>query len=846
MKKIFTKALFILLLAVISVKANAQNNFFADKPEKAFRQTELKPIVKPSKYRTVSLDTTAFKKFLQSLPALSISADRNNTPVLELPMPNGTTAKFHVWETEIMAPELAAKFPDIKTYTGQGVDDKTATIKIDWTPLGFHAMILSALSGTILIDPYSNGNKVNYISYFKSDFKKKGAFKELAPKKLTENLHRPIQGNNILAGVGTQLRTYRLAIACTHQYAAAVCSPSAPTVALTLSAIVTAVNRINQVYEKELSIHFTLIANENSIIFPTAGVDPFTGNDDAQILVDESQSVIGTTIGSANYDIGHTFSTGAGGAASVGVVCSTNHKAEGVTGTSNPVGDPFVIDYVCHEMGHQFNADHSFNSELDFCGSPLQWNATTNAEPGSGSTIMGYSANPAICGTDNLQNNSDAVFHTVSFIEISTFSVNGGGNSCAVKTATGNTIPVVNAGADYIIPKSTPFRLSGSATDANGDALSYSWEQIDVGAPASKWNEPSGTSAPLFRSFLPVDSGVRYFPKISDVVNNTTTIGELLPAIARPMNFRLTARDNRAGGGGVNYDDILVTVNSDGPFKVTYPTAAGITWTGNTTQTVTWDVANTNISPVSTANVSIELSTDGGYTYPITLIASTPNDGSQTITVPNVATTTTARIRVKAVGNIFYNISSNNFNILFVTPVTWVEFSAQKNFLSTNLKWIVNEQNASFYEIERSSDGINFSSIGKVSAQNYASTSQQYSFADTTPLSGINYYRIKQVDKSGQVVISQIVSVLFNTEKITCLIFPNPTKGILSVMSNVDAGKTQYQVFDAAGKLVINKELSKISRGQLTTLYLGNYSKGIYTLKVNSTTFIKIEKILLQ
>ena len=260
-------------------------------------------------------------------------------------MPRGGIAKFRIWETQTMAPELAAQFPDIRTYSGQGIDDGTATIKLDWTPLGFHAMILSSNTGSIFIDPYSNGNKTNYISYYKNDFKKKGALLELPQRRPIENIaKRPIAGENILNSVGTKLSTYDIAIACTHEYAIAVCDPLTPTVPLTLGAITTVVNRMNQIYERDLSIHFNLVANEASIIFVTAGSDPFTGNEDPEILIDESQTQIGTMIVSANYDIGHTFSTGAGGYASPVVVCSSNDKAEGVTGCPTPVGDPVISD----------------------------------------------------------------------------------------------------------------------------------------------------------------------------------------------------------------------------------------------------------------------------------------------------------------------------------------------------------------------------------------------------------------------------------------------------------------------------------------------------------------------
>lgn len=840
----FTKFCFVFLLLFFAIAGNAQNVFFVDKPEHVFKKEQIKPIVKPEKYRTVFLDTIALLKFLQTIPTEQNVVGRENTPVIEIPMPKGGTAKFHIWESQIMAPELAEKFPEIKTYTGQGIDDKTATIKIDWTPLGFHAMILSSVTGTIFIDPYSGGNKTNYISYFKTDFKKKGPFQELIPKK-PAGAARPVEpGVNILMAVGTQLRTYELAIACTHQYADSVCFPSAPTVPLTLAAIVTTVNRMNEVYENELCIHFNLVASETSIIYVTDGTDPFTGNNNPATLLNESQQVISSVIGTTNYDIGHTFSTGAGGYASVGVVCVNSQKAEGCTGTENPVGDPFVIDYVCHEIGHQFNADHIFNSNLDLCGADGQWNSTTNAEPGSGSTIMGYAATPTLCSSDNLQSNTDPQFHTLSFNQIAAYSITGTGNACATKTNTNNSIPVVNAGADYIIPKSTPFILSGSATDANAtDHLTYSWEQIDVGGPSSTWNNPMGIHAPLFRSFPPVDSGRRYFPKIADVVNNTTTIGEILPAIARPMNFRLTARDNRAGGGAVNSDDILVTVSSNGPFLVTYPTATGITWVGNQSKTITWDVANTNIAPISTSNVSIQLSIDGGYTYSITLLAGTPNDGSEPITVPNLSTTT-ARIRIIADGNIFYDISNNNFKITASAVVTWVDFSAQKNTDSTaKLSWTVNETNTVSYEVQRSDDGINFTSIGSVTANNIPNISQQYNFVDANPLEGINYYRIRQINSNGELLSPQ-KSVTFNAVEAGWSIYPNPVIDKLSLKSNVNNGKTRFQLFDATGKLVYQKELSTVTAGVIENINMNKYSKGIYILKISSESSVKVTKIV--
>ncbi len=657
----FSKKIALLFIfSVTSYYCDAQNKFFSDAPESSFRNAAQKRVIVPQKYRTVKLNSLGMLSFLRFLPSEKSITNRNSTPVLDIPMPNGTVAKFHVWESAVMAPELAAAYPGIRTFTGQGIDDPTATIKLDWTEFGFHSMILSPVTGSVFIDPYDQHTITNYISYYKTDLSKKGNFFEMGPIKYPQTANRKVGIDNVLAGgvcVGTQLRTYRLAIACTHQYAIAATGLADPSKAQALAKIVVSANRVNGIYEKELSIRMVLVPADTMVIFTALATDSFTGNNDATILINESQTIIDANIGTANYDIGHTFSTGGGGLAGLGVVCVSGQKARGITGSANPVGDGYDIDYVAHEMGHQFGGNHTFNSIISNCNG--NGSSTSNAEPGSGSTILAYAG---ICGADDLQPNSNAQFNAISFNEITAYSNNSSGNNCAVLSSTGNTPPVVNAGPDYIIPRSTPFSLSGGATDANGDALTFSWEQIDVGGPFGAWNNPSG-NAPLFRSFGPQSTPVRFFPKLTDVINNSTTIGEILPSYSRTMHFRLTARDNRAGGGGVCFDENVVTVSGTaGPFLVTYPNAGGITWLVNDFKTITWDPSGTAAAPINCANVKIELSTDGGLTFPITILAGTPNDGTEEIQVPNNISSS-ARIRITAVGNVFYDISNANFSI---------------------------------------------------------------------------------------------------------------------------------------------------------------------------------------
>ncbi len=653
------KQLLYLGIFIISISLGKAQDYFTSISERSIKADPKSRTIQPEKFLTYRLDVAGMRNYFNSVPELGDNDLKNKAPVIVLPMPDGTKAKFRIWKSSVMAPELARKFPQLITLTGQGIDDQYATIKLDITELGFHAQIKSIATGDTYIDPYAKNDVNNYIVYRKGDLIDKNPRvcetrdEDFQPEKKSEQ-------KTVAPSVGTQIRIFRFAVACTGEYAQAATGSSSPTLAQTLSAIVTTVNRVNGVYEQEVAVRLILIANETDIIFTDPTLDPFDGNDNANTLISESQAQINSLIGAANYDIGHTFSTGGGGLAGLGVICNNSSKARGITGSPSPVGDPYDIDYVAHEVGHQFGGPHTFNATTLNCGGGNR-SAANAVEPGSGITIMAYAG---ICGTtNNLANNSIPVFHTRSFESI-TARVQA--TSCQVTTPVSNTPPVVNAGNNYTIPKSTPFKLTGSATDAENNALTYCWEQNDVG-PAGNWNVPTG-NAPLFRSFMPVTVPYRYFPKITDVINNTTTKGEVLPSYGRTMEFRLTVRDNNAGCAGVANDDASITVDANsGPFTVTAPTTA-VSWNGNSSQTITWNVANTTAAPVSCANVSILLSTDGGLTYPTTIVASTPNDGSEVITIPNV-NTTQARIMVAGVNNVFFNINPVNFTISRVLAV---------------------------------------------------------------------------------------------------------------------------------------------------------------------------------
>ncbi|UYZ57488.1 reprolysin-like metallopeptidase [Hymenobacter latericus] len=602
------------------------------------------------RYRVVTVQMANVRAALA--PAAGGSNARGAAPVVSLPLPDGSSGRFRVTENQVMAPALAARYPAIKTYTAQGIDDPTATAYLDVSQAGLHAMILSA-GNTVYVDPTPGGPE--HLVFYKRDITDAALARRVCltqtPSVLNQRLS-PLQGGTAARSNGTQLRTYRLAMACTGEYAA----KKGGTTEGALAGIVASVNRVSGVYEKELSIRLQLIGNTDQLIFLDPATDPYT-NESSEATLNTNQQITDQRIGPANYDIGHVFTTDGGGLAGLGVVCVGNNKARATTGLPNPVGDAFDIDFVAHEMGHQFGASHTFNSNEAGNCNPGTRSGSAAYEPGSGSTIMSYAG---ICSPQNLQANSDAYFHTRSYDEILDHVTNRG--ACAATANTGNRPPVANAGADYTIPKGTPFELTGTASDADGDALTYCWEEFDLG-PAGNPNQPQG-DAPIFRSFPPTANPTRVFPRLGALLGNLSTIGEVLPQYGRMLNFRLTVRDNRAGGGGVNYDAVRVPVaDNAGPFIVTSPNA-NVTWRTTVPQQVTWDVANTTAAPVSAARVDILLSVDGGLTYPYTLAAGTSNDGAEQVTVPaGVPASGQVRLKVKGTGNIFFDISDQNFTL---------------------------------------------------------------------------------------------------------------------------------------------------------------------------------------
>ena len=658
---LLSTALLITLSSSINVKADTKVTNFPQWSQSSFQASEEQRVT--NKVSEGYRSTIDFSDLNQNL----LSA--NGEVVVSLPLPNGELVNFRLIPTMTMAPDLAARYPTIKTFSGVQIDNPENKGNFDVTPHGFHGFF--RLNGQdVFIEPQFLANNEEYVSYYKKDalsLNANSVNKRLPPiKKLARN--ESFERANYYRKSSSTLRTYRIAVAADGEYTAF----HGGTKELGLAAVVTMINRVNEVYERDLAIKLELVADNDKIIYTNAATDPYA-NDDTDI--DKNTSVLDKEVGNDNYDIGHIVGTGGGGVAGYGVVCDSTAKGEGLTGSDQPTGDAFFIDFVAHEIGHQFRADHTFNGASGSCEDNRE--SLSSYEPGSASSIMGYAG---LCEGQNLQDNSDPYFHIHSISQISQFVASGGGSQCGKSTDNGNKAPVVDAGSDYTIPSNTPFMLSGSATDADQDTLSYSWEQYDLG-PQSKnaAQQVDDGKRPLFRMWSPTEKPVRIFPQMASILANKLEIGETYPTTTREMNFRLLTRD---GKGGVNFDTVKVNViKSDEPFAVIAPNAES-QW-NETQQNIRWNVANTNQSPISCAAVDITLSLDGGQSFGHKLADKVANNGSFDVNLP-VASTNQARVKISCSDNIFFAISKGNFNIGDNSNNSSVKILGVKTEISTN------------------------------------------------------------------------------------------------------------------------------------------------------------------
>ena len=724
----------------------------------------------PKEFKLFKLDISPLRRELFSVIDNKFN---KHTTVISLPNSNGNIEQFEIVEASNFEPDLQSKFTEIRAFSGKGITDKNATLKLSISPHSIQSMIFRTENENEFIEAYSKDHTVYAVFKSQRNNGKLPWTCTTTDRNLMDNLNMQILSNNKPSSSAGELKTLRLAQSCNGEYANFFGATSPAQVGLVLAAYNATLTRCNGVYEKDLAVHLNLIANTTDVIFYDPVTDPYTTLSEWNLQL---QRTLTAKIGEANYDIGHMFgaSGGGGNAGCVGCVCVSptldstgqaidNGKGSGITSPADgiPQGDNFDIDYVAHEVGHQLGANHTFSFSNEGTG--------VQKEIGSGITIMGYAG---ITNQDVAPHSID-IFHEASIQQI---QANLAIKSCpkTINISAINATPVVAAVPNYTIPISTPFALTGSATDANpGDLLTYCWEQNDNSTTTGNASvaNPTKLTGPNWLSFSPTVSPTRYFPRLASILAGSFTTGplpggdaiatiEALSSVARTLNFRLTVRDNATYSstipvkvGQTSFTDMMITVsNSSGPFQVTSPNT-NVSYAGGSTQTITWSVNNTTMPPVSCSNVKISYSTDGGLSFPKVLVASTANDGTKSVIIP-VGPTTTGRIKVEAIGNIFFDISDANFSVNTGAIITAQPFS-QTTCVS----------NAATFSVTATGIGLTYQwqkalvATPTVYTDIPGATNSSYTTPATVPADNGNLYRVNIVstDSPSTITTSNVV-----------------------------------------------------------------------------------------
>ena len=925
-----TKLLSVLFCLLGSLVYSQQSNYWT-KENSNVKQVS-KSVLRttfPAQIELLRLNFQNFQASLQNTPD-RFSGDYS-TNIVEIPNSQGQFEKFRLYEASNFDEELQNAFPEIRSYVGEGIDNPGDVLRLSISPSGIQTMTFKTNGSNEFIEKYSENDNI-YAVYKSGREKGKLPFTcSTDDQGLTQDVLKKL--NNVSKSSSGSLLTFRLALSCTAEYSNYFGATNASQVGLVLAAFNNTMARVNGVFEKDFAIHMNIIAASTNVIYYSPNFDPYSvssvGTDpnnannangwNIQLQNTLSTSLTGasTSIAANNaaYDIGHLFGAdgGGGNAGCIGCVCTNDtasttdkNKGSGYTspGDGIPLGDNFDIDYVAHEMGHQFGANHTFSMSFEGSGA--------NMEVGSGSTIMGYAGITA----QNVQAHSDDYFHAVSIAQVQTNMVS---KTCPTSTALTHGVPVVNAGADYIIPRSTPFMLTGSATDVGGGTLTYCWEQYDVSSGsltgANSAASATKASGPNWKSYTPTTNPTRYFPNLQSVfAGQKFTAGsdiniEYLSSVARTLNYRLTVRDNVANGGLTNFDNAIVTVDAArGPLEVTSQNTDGIVWTPGNSETVTWTVNNTNTS-AGGSTVDILYTSDNGLTW-TPILTNTPNDGSQAITVPSI-TEPNCRIMVKASGNIFFNVNTKNiaignyvyenqnvcedytFNLNYPltessdTSYPGINLPISDSYTITDIKTYANITHPSIGQVNILfwfpwSTGLNTGIWYNQSSCTNANMDKWFDLAGTAPncttvggtpflpFSSGNFtaaigqnsagtWRIytKDVVVDGsagvfntftiQLCRSELVPVLESSsfETNDFVIYPNPNNGEFNLELNGQSGEVNVFIHDLRGRLILRKDYSV--QGILNAkIEMDNTQAGIYLVTVQDGSRKITKKIIVE
>lgn len=830
------------LLLLSFTAAQAQKGFFTEVKETGTRQKRSQ--VNQSAAYLIEMD--ALRTYL--------AASQPGTDegiALEIPLAGQQAETFVIYETQVLAPEIAQRMPEIKTYTGRSIVSDYK-IKLTLSPKGFNALLLDTKGNAIVFEKIAEDQEPNlYKSYRSEDVvtdpgNLSCGNTALINKPADRPSHIEMPANEASKAAakfsnGSSIKRYRLAIGATGEFTNTFGSGNAT---MAYAAVVAYINEVNAIFEQELGVTFQLVTDQ-SYVFTNPATDPYADGSNVNAMLSENQTLMDGVLGSANYDIGHAFSgttsSSGGGVAYAGVLCWPGYKAGG----ASDIGDEtyyhrvFSIQLIAHEIGHMFSMSHSYNSNIPVCTTR---ELITSVEPGSGATIMSYGFT---CGSDDYYSAYDGAgkkigpflnFHVKSLEQALAYMANYG--TCFTPVAGTNAIPVIAPmTTNYTIPKSTPFTLGGTATDADSDPLSYSWEGTDISdEPVAANLTPAlltdPAHPPFFRSYPPVATGSRTFPALAAILDGTNTVrGEKLPSVAVTAHHTLTVRD---GKGGVATEDVVVNIAGSGPFLVTNDPSG--TYAGGTNMLVQWSVNNTDLPPVSCTLVDILLSQDGGLSFPLSVATAVPNTGSYSIVLPNI-TTTQARVKIMPSGsnasgnvpNIFFDISNQDFAVSTSLPVTLQSFNVQQEDKNTAaLLWKTSGAvNTLGFDIEMGAAGSHFYKLDYVVSKGNRAGAQDYTYQVKNLSKGKYFFRLKQLDADGSYNYSPVRMLDF-TARQAISIAPNPVQDLLKISGL--SGRYKIVLSNTLGQVMFT-----VVTGQLTqyTLNMADYPAGIYIVSVS-------------
>ncbi len=795
---------------------------------------------KPTAYSIFSLDEKEIRTKLSMLSSGSLTQVNIKFPVGDEFM------EFEVKEHSMMQPALQAKYNEIRSYIGFCKQVPGYTLRFDMNPGGLHAQIKRPGSTIQYINSVAHKSGI-YIVFDRRDANNN----HRDFKCETEDIQKSKSESKGLETISNAndgiMRQYRIAFSTGGEFSTLLLNGTETNdeekILSVMGGLNTILTRCNEVYESDFAIRLVFPENMDTLIYLNKNTDPYTSSIIGFFFLwgTQGQKAMNTRIGENGYDVGHTLMgvpTG-GNAGCIGCVCANGSKGLGATGfVDNLTSDPFIIDYLAHEVGHQFGGNHTFTYSIE--GSSAQ------IEPGSGSTIMGYA------GTTNqndVQSNSDPYFSTASIKQIMNNVSSGTSSSCAVLSNTNNTAPTADAGADIFIPISTPFKLQGNGSDAEStSSLTYGWEQNDlfVKGSSNSFPLPTSTTGPVFRSTLPTSGNIRYFPNYETVLQGQlSNQWEALPSVGRELNFRLTVRDNSVGNGQNNGDDKKVTVVNDaGPFAIIH---SNETWQAGEVREITWQVNNTNLAPINATLVNILLSVDNGKTFPYVLATAVANDGVETVTIPLInVNTNEGRVLIEPTNNSFYTISPNPLIIDAVFPLNWVSFKVMPTGKSNAiLQWkTANEYNNNRFEIERSVNGINYTKIATVAPGNQPNTTQTYEYTDINLPKGKFFYRVRQVDNDGKNSLSPTSVITISAEIVNWVLLSNPATAYTTIQFNNAASNVEMQIADANGEIMYSKSISSVQANATEKISVSGFAKGMYFITIQMNGVVEHKKLI--